>query len=70
MKVNFNTIAIGKTFTGPVEPAKRPFTGLHYIKYIKLNKSTARAIEQHGYGNTRLVDGLFSFAPFSKIITN
>ena len=35
-----------------------------------MNKSTARAIEQHGYGNTRLVDGLFSFAPFSKIITN
>jgi hypothetical protein len=57
----FRDLKIGETFTEK-RAASFPYKDDAIMVYKKVNATSARCIDQTGYGNDRGIGGLYSFA--------
>ena len=63
----FCELDINDKFHTGIEKPNYPYKDKRFMEYKKISKSQAKCINQSGYGNQRAINGVYSFAPFSRV---
>jgi len=69
MRKVFKDLAIGEKFSDGVSIAQRAIDTDMYEVLVKTTKSTAKVIDQIGYGNKRAVNSQRKYAPNKTVFT-